>query len=73
MIERLGAIPGVKRVGATANLPVWRPGNSRFFDIQGQPTADPQSRLVHTGVVTPGLFADPGHAIEGRTRLHGTR
>jgi putative ABC transport system permease protein len=67
VIERLGAIPGVKRVGATANLPVWRPGNSRFFDIQGQPTADLQSRLVHTGVVTPGLFATLGMPLkEGR-------
>jgi putative ABC transport system permease protein len=67
VIERLGAIPGVKQVGATANLPVWRPGNSRFFDIQGQPTADPQTRLVHTGVVTPGLFETLGRQLkEGR-------
>lgn len=67
VLARLQAIPGVKRVGATAYLPVWLPGSSRFFDIEGQPTADPQSRLVHAGLVTPGLFATLGMQLkEGR-------
>jgi putative ABC transport system permease protein len=67
VIEQLRTIPGVKRVGVTDYLPVWRPGSSRFFDIQGQPTANPQSRLVNTGVVTPGLFATLGMQLkEGR-------
>ena len=54
-------------MGLTAKLPLWRPEGSRFFDIQGQPKADPQSRLAHTGVVTPGLFETLGIPLkEGR-------
>jgi putative ABC transport system permease protein len=67
VIRRLGAIPGVKRVGATEYLPVWNPGSSRFFDIQGQPTTEPQTRLVYVNVVSPALFETLGVPLkEGR-------
>ncbi|MGH9840046.1 MAG: ABC transporter permease [Blastocatellia bacterium] len=38
--ENLATLPGVESVGATANLPLSKAGNFKFFSIEGRPDID---------------------------------
>lgn len=67
-MERLGALPGVERVGAGTSLPIWDLGSSRTFQIEGQPQPEPgQSPLAQNAVVSPEYFQMLGIPLkEGR-------
>ena len=59
--ERLTALPGVRRVGATSNLPLSGRNQTTSVDIEGVVAATPADRPnVQRRVVRPGYFAAMG-------------
>jgi predicted permease len=59
--ERLAALPGVRSVGATSNLPLSGRNSTTTIDIEGSATTSPAERpSVQRRVVRPGYFETMG-------------
>jgi putative ABC transport system permease protein len=75
MFEQVGALPGVRSVGAVSFLPVTGTGPALHFNIQGRPPSSPQEytigsyRVVSAGYLkTLGVPLITGRWIEDRDR-----
>jgi len=69
MLEKIEAIPGVKKAAAMTGVPAQGPGFGRRFNIVGRPVANPSER-PGSGfqIVTPGYFDALGvRVIKGRS------
>ena len=69
MLEKIQAIPGVRKVAAMTGVPAQGPGFGRRFNIVGRPVANPSER-PGSGfqIVTPGYFDALGvRVIKGRS------
>jgi predicted permease len=69
MLEKIEAIPGVRKAAAMTGAPARGPGFGRRFSIVGQPVANPSERPgAGFQVVTPGYFDALGiRVIKGRS------
>jgi putative ABC transport system permease protein len=69
MLEKIEAIPGVKKAAAMTGVPVRGPGLGRRFNIVGRPVANPAERPgAGFQIVTPGYFETLGvRVIKGRS------
>ena len=61
LVQRVGAVAGVKSAAITTNLPLYRQGNSMGVSIEGQPPLPPgQENVVVTRTISPGYFDTMG-------------
>ena len=61
LIQRVEALPGVKSVAVTSNLPLYRQGNSIGITIEGKPAPPPgQELIVVTRMISRGYFDTMG-------------
>ncbi len=61
LVQRVGAVAGVKSAAITTNLPLYRQGNSIGVTIEGQPPLPPgQENVVVTRTISPGYFDTMG-------------
>ncbi|MCA1602263.1 MAG: ABC transporter permease, partial [Acidobacteria bacterium] len=69
MLEKIEAIPGVKRAAAMTGVPTRGPSFGRGFNIVGQPPGNPSERRgAAFQMVTPGYFDALGvRVIKGRS------
>jgi len=72
LTKRIGALPGVSKVGATNILPLTQNNDSRWFQIDDRPLPPEQHRSAEGRVVTPGYFDAMGLTLE-RGRLFDER
>jgi predicted permease len=69
LVERLGALPGVAKVGLSSSAPFSTGGNGQIFTIQGrEPGKDEPKLVANVRAVTSDYFATIGTAMRrGRT------
>ncbi len=68
LTEKLGAVPGVRRVGATSVLPLSDiGGGSAPFEIIGR--AEPESEQIGMRIATPGFFSTMGIPLQAGRSL----
>ncbi|MBN2507197.1 MAG: ABC transporter permease [Verrucomicrobia bacterium] len=65
LLARMQTLPGVRDAGFAPDLPLWEPGGSRFFQIQGRPPPPPgQTMLTYPETVSPGFFHLLGMSVQ---------
>jgi len=60
LMEKLGALPGVKSVGSSSVLPVSNGGNTSNLRVVGVPSATPQGREANSRTVSRAYFQTLG-------------
>jgi macrolide transport system ATP-binding/permease protein len=60
LLDRIGALPGVKSVGASSQLPVSNGGNTSNLRVVGVPSATPQGREANSRTVNRTYFQTLG-------------
>ncbi len=65
LLDRLGALPGVRSVGAVSSLPLAQSASGTAHDIEGIPTAEGElPPMFWYKYATPGYFETMGIAVE---------
>ena len=54
LVQRIGALPGVKSAAVTSDLPLYRQGNEIVVGIEGRPALPPgQELIIGTRIISP--------------------